>query len=147
MAQGDFLKGVEQTTMLRTLAKRTRQIYLEWMRKFIRFHRMKHPKEMGNAEVEAFLSDVVLTKNVSESTQNQAFSALMRLYTIYLESPLRGDHVHQEPKTPKTTNRAVTERNPTVSLPVARRLLYAWTALLWVGTPKTGSAPFSRAKC
>ncbi len=90
MAHGDFLKGVEQAMMLHKLAKRTRQIYLEWMRKFIRFHRMKHPKEMGKAEVEAFLSDLVLTKNVSESTQNQAFSALMWLYTIYLEAPLEG---------------------------------------------------------
>ncbi len=56
MATGDFLRGVEQAMRLHKLAKRTRKTYLQWMEKFIRFHRMTHPEEMGKAEVEAFLN-------------------------------------------------------------------------------------------
>lgn len=101
MAKGDFLKEVEQAMMLHKLAKRTRKSYLEWIEKFIRFHHMKHPKDMGKSDVEAFLSDLVLTKDVSASTQNQAFSAMIWLYNTYLEQPLEGIKATRSRKTPK----------------------------------------------
>jgi integron integrase len=67
---------------LRTLhySYRTEQVYIDWIRRFIHFHGMKHPQSMGAAEVEAFLTHLAAQRNVSASTQSQALSALLFLY-------------------------------------------------------------------
>ena len=59
---------------------RTEQSYIDWTRRFILFHGKRHPNEMGEAEISQFLSHLAVEKNVSASTQNQAFSALLFLY-------------------------------------------------------------------
>ena len=59
---------------------RTEQAYVDWMRRFILFHGKRHPQEMGAVEVEAFLSHLAVTRQVSASTQNQAKAALLYLY-------------------------------------------------------------------
>jgi integron integrase len=59
---------------------RTEQSYLSWIRRFIVFNGKRHPREMGAAEVQAFLSDLAVRGNVSASTQNQALSAILFLY-------------------------------------------------------------------
>ena len=60
-------------------ARSTEKSYCAWIKKFIFFHNKKHPREMGKIEIEAFLSDLVVKKNVAASTQNQAFNALLFL--------------------------------------------------------------------
>jgi hypothetical protein len=45
------------------------------MRRFILFHGKKHPEEMGEREIEAFLSHLAIDRNVAASTQDQAFNA------------------------------------------------------------------------
>ena len=50
---------------------RTEEAYWVWIRQFILFHGKRHPRELGKAEVEAFLSHLTTTKNVAVSTQNQ----------------------------------------------------------------------------
>ena len=62
--------------------------YEQWLRRFLRFHLMRHPREMGSAEVNAFLSDLAVELKVSASTQNQALAALLFLYRDVLESDL-----------------------------------------------------------
>src|SRR5207249_12212202 len=59
---------------------RTEEAYVEWIRRFIVFHDKRHPSELGAFEVEAFLTDLAVTHNVSASTQNQAKSAILFLY-------------------------------------------------------------------
>ncbi len=59
---------------------RTEQTYIDWARRFILFHNKRHPRDMGAAEVEAFLSHLAVERNVSASTQNQAKAALLYLY-------------------------------------------------------------------
>lgn len=51
---------------------RTEQAYLHWIRGFIYFHDKRHPREMGAAEVERFLSSLAVDDHVSAPTQNQA---------------------------------------------------------------------------
>jgi hypothetical protein len=51
---------------------RTEEAYLHWMKRFILFHRKRHPRDLGAKEVEAFLSHLAVAGNVSASTQNQA---------------------------------------------------------------------------
>lgn len=59
---------------------RTEEAYLFWVRKFIRFHGLRHPRDMGQTEVEAFLTYLANERRVSVSTHRQALSALLFLY-------------------------------------------------------------------
>jgi integron integrase len=62
------------------LALRTEQTYLQWMRRYVKFHDRRHPRDMGPAEVEAFLTHLAADAKVGASTQNQALQALLFLY-------------------------------------------------------------------
>ena len=59
---------------------RTEQAYVHWVRTFVRFHGLRHPAEMGGADVEAFLTWLAADQQVSASTHKQALSALLFLY-------------------------------------------------------------------
>ncbi len=61
-------------------SRRTELTYAHWIKRFILFHRKRHPKEMGAPEIEAFLSALATDHNVSASTQNLALSSLLFLY-------------------------------------------------------------------
>nr|WP_244168382.1 MULTISPECIES: phage integrase N-terminal SAM-like domain-containing protein [Pseudomonas] len=78
--QPRLLDQVREQIRLRHYSIRTERVYCEWVKRFIRFYRYRHPAEMAAAEVEAFLSDLAVRGNVSASTQNQALSALLFLY-------------------------------------------------------------------
>jgi integron integrase len=67
---------------------RTEEAYVDWIRRFILFHRKRHPDEMGEKEISDFLSHLAVENNVSASTQNQAFSALLFLYQQVLDRKL-----------------------------------------------------------
>jgi integron integrase len=72
----------------------TEKAYVGWIRRFIRMHRRRHPREMGGPEVEAFLTLLAVQGKVSASTQNQALSALLFLYRDVLGVQLPWmDHV------------------------------------------------------
>lgn len=58
----------------------TEKTYIYWMKKYIFFHKVRHPKEMGAAEVGAFLTHLAVAENVAATTQNQAMFALLFLY-------------------------------------------------------------------
>ena len=73
---------------LKHYSLRTEQQYVNWVRRFLRFHQHRHPREMGAAEVTAFLTDLAVAGGVSASTQNQALSALLFLYREVLEVAL-----------------------------------------------------------
>lgn len=67
---------------------RTEKSYWYWIRYFIRFHGMRHPRELGCAEVNAFLSWLATERNVAAATQNLALNAIVFLYAKVLETPL-----------------------------------------------------------
>ena len=67
---------------------RTEKAYVHWVRAFIRFHGLRHPNAMGQAEVEAFLADLVEVGQVSASTHRQALSALLFFYRQVLGQDL-----------------------------------------------------------
>ena len=60
-------------------SRRTEEAYVHWVKRFIRFHGVRHPREMGQPEVEAFLSWRVNELNLAASTHKQALSALLFL--------------------------------------------------------------------
>lgn len=61
-------------------SKRTEEAYVGWIRKFIRYHGLRHPSEMGGPQVERYLTHLAVEKRVASSTQNQALAALLFLY-------------------------------------------------------------------
>lgn len=68
---------------------RTEKTYWYWIRYFIRFHRLRHPRDMAEAEVAQFLTWLATHKNVAAATQNQALNALVFLYKHVLQQPLQ----------------------------------------------------------
>ncbi len=67
---------------------RTEEAYIDWIRRYILFHRKRHPNEMGEREITEFLTHLAAEKNVAASTQNQAFAALLFLYQQVLARKL-----------------------------------------------------------
>jgi integron integrase len=67
---------------------RTEAVYLVWVRRFVRYHGLRHPLEMGEREVAQYLTHLAVERRVSASTQQQAMSALLLLYKDVLERPL-----------------------------------------------------------
>ena len=65
------LEQARDTIRLRHYSIRTEESYLRWMKRFILFHNKRHPVEMGEPEVTAFLSHLAVDRHVSSSTQNQ----------------------------------------------------------------------------
>ena len=59
---------------------RTEEAYVHWVRGFVRFHSLRHPRQMGADEVQAFLSWLAAERHVSASTHRQALAALLFLY-------------------------------------------------------------------
>jgi len=75
--------------------------YEQWLRRFLRFHHRRHPREMGSAEVNAFLSHLAVERQVSASTQNQALAALLFLYRELLDRDLALEGVVRARKRPR----------------------------------------------
>jgi site-specific recombinase XerD len=67
---------------------RTEEAYVHWIKRFIIFHGKCHPRELGAADVEKFLTHLAVAGRVSASTQNQAKSALLFLYKEVLNQAL-----------------------------------------------------------
>jgi site-specific recombinase XerD len=81
MPQGrGLLQVMRERIRLRRLSRNTEVAYLGWVRRYVAFHQRRHPREMGHAEITAFLTDLAINRQVSASTQNQALQALLFLY-------------------------------------------------------------------
>jgi hypothetical protein len=91
MASGETLLTVLHD---RIVAKhdsvRTEEAYAQWVRRYVRFHGRRHPRELGEVHVRDFLTHLARDERVSTSTQNQALAALLFLYREVLELPISG---------------------------------------------------------
>ncbi len=82
-----LLDQVRHNIRLKHYSARTEQAYVNWIRRYIYFHKNKHPRKMGKPEIEEFLTYLAIARKVSSSTQNQALNALIFLYREVLEQP------------------------------------------------------------
>ena len=64
----------------RHYSRRTEQTCCQWVKRYIHFHHVRHPAEMAEPEINAFLTHLAVKEKVSASTQNQALSVLLFLY-------------------------------------------------------------------
>lgn len=85
----EFIEACRAFMRVRRLSLRTEDSYLHYIRRFLDFHRRK-PEEMGETEVEAFLTHLVIRDRVAKATQNVAFSAILFLYREILGIELKG---------------------------------------------------------
>ncbi len=83
-----LLDQVRQRIRAKHLSRSTEKSYVSWIRRFILFHRKRHPKEMAEVEINAFLTHLAVDRHVSASTQTQALCALVFLYGQVLEKDL-----------------------------------------------------------
>ncbi|MBL8795874.1 MAG: integron integrase [Planctomycetia bacterium] len=85
--QPKLLDRVRQALRVRHYSLRTEDAYVAWIKRYIHFHHVRHPDEMGAAEINAFLTDLAVNGRVAASTQSQALCALLFLYTTVLARP------------------------------------------------------------
>lgn len=78
--QPRLLDRVRERIRVKHYSRSTEKTYVYWIRWYIRYHGLRHPAEMGAAEVEAFLSHLATQRDVAAGTQNQAMHALLFLY-------------------------------------------------------------------
>ena len=83
-----LLDRVRAKVRLLHYSHRTEEAYVHWIKRYILFHNKQHPMQMGEAEIEAFLSHLAVKERVAASTQNQALAALLFLYQKVLDRPL-----------------------------------------------------------
>jgi integron integrase len=83
-----LLDRVRTAIRARHYSLRTEEAYVGWIRRFIFFHGKRHPMEMAEPEINAFLEHLAVKGAVSSSTQTQALSAILFLYRHVLELPL-----------------------------------------------------------
>lgn len=104
-----LLDQVRDLIRVKHYSIRTEQSYTSWIKRFILFHKKRHPKDMGKEEIEAFLTYLAVDLNVASSTQNQAFNALLFLYKDVLNIEF-GDNINSvRAKKPKKIPTVMTE--------------------------------------
>jgi integron integrase len=83
-----LMDRVRHALRVRHYSPRTEERYVAWCERYIRFHDLRHPRDMGGAEIEMFLTDLAVKGHVAASTQNQALCALLFLYQEVMGMPL-----------------------------------------------------------
>ena len=80
-----LLDDVKTELRIRHYSRRTEESYVGWIRRFVLFSKKRHPRDMGELEIQEFLTHLAVEKRVSASTQNQAMCALLFLYREVLK--------------------------------------------------------------
>jgi len=75
-----LLDQVRDSIRKRHYSIRTEEAYINWIKQFIIFHGKRHPTELGEKEIAAFISHLATGRKVAASTQNQALNAIVYLY-------------------------------------------------------------------
>ena len=86
--QPKLLDRARNSLRQRNYSYRTERSYVNWMKRYILFHNKQHPRELGEPEIEEFLTHLAVKKKVAPSTQNQALNALIYLYQNVLNIEL-----------------------------------------------------------
>ena len=83
----ELLTQMRSALRSRHYSVRTEKAYCLWAKRYIRYHGLRHPAELGEPEINAFLTHLAVERQVSASTQNQALAALLFLYRHVLGRP------------------------------------------------------------
>ena len=107
--QPKLLDQVRARLRSKHYARRTEESYIDWITSYVRFHQLRHPHELGAADISAFLTHLAVDLKVAASTQNQARSALLFLYREVLAIAIDALHDLVAAKTPQRLPTALTK--------------------------------------
>ena len=107
--QKKLLDRVRDAIRVKHYSIRTERAYVGWIKRYIFFHGVRHPQEMGATEIEECLTHLAVKRNVAASTQNQALSALLFLYQQVLKKDLERPLDAVRAKRPKRLPTVMTE--------------------------------------
>ena len=96
-----LLDQIRERIRYKHYSLRTEQAYVQWVRMFVKWHGLRHPRDMGQLEIEGFLAMLANERRVAAATHNQALSALLFLYREVLGMDLPWLDGVQRPRTPK----------------------------------------------
>jgi len=83
-----LLDQVSEALRTKHYAYRTEETYIDWIKRYILFHKKRHPKDMGEKEIHEFITYLATERKVATSTQNQALSAILFLYRTVLQKEI-----------------------------------------------------------
>ena len=83
-----LLEQVSDAIRIKHNSQRTEKTYIDWISRYILFHKKRHPKDMGVEEIQAFISHLATERRLSASSQNQALSAVIFLYRHVLQKEI-----------------------------------------------------------
>ncbi len=86
--QTKLLDQVRAAIRTKHYSMKTEEAYVQWIKRFILFHNKRHPKDMGEKEINQFITHLAVKEKVSASTQNQALCAIVFLYKHVLKIEL-----------------------------------------------------------
>lgn len=143
-----LLDQMRERIRLKHYSIRTERVYCEWVKRFIRFHQYRHPQEMGAQEIEAFLTELAVARNVSASTQNQALSALLFLYkeVLSIDLPWLADVVRAKKPQRLPVVLTVEEVRSALAQLESEHLVSVQPAI-WDRYATDGSVAFARQGC
>ncbi len=72
-----LLEQVSDVIRLKHYSYKTEKSYVNWIKRYILFHKKRHPREVGGKEIEEFLTHLAVKENVAASIQNQALNAIL----------------------------------------------------------------------
>ncbi len=105
----ELIDQLQRALRARHYSRRTEQAYCRWVRRYIRFHGLRHPKDMAEPEINAFVTHLAVAEHVSASTQSQALSALLFLYRHVLHRQVGELHelvrARKQPRLPVVLSR------------------------------------------
>ena len=92
-----LLDQVRDLIRLKHYSIRTEQAYISWIKRYIYFHKKRHPKEMGNQEIEAFLTHLAVNLKVASSTKGVRYTITMRFKGNRIKFEVSGWEIYSSP--------------------------------------------------
>jgi integron integrase len=128
---GRLLDQVRDAIRRRGYSYRTEEAYVQWIRRFIYFSGKRHPAQLGESEVTAFLNHLASERDVAAATQNQALSALLFLYKQVLSQSLPWLNGLERPKRAARVPTVLTKSEVRRLLAVMRGTKWLMASLLY----------------
>ncbi|MBI4852430.1 MAG: integron integrase [Acidobacteria bacterium] len=125
MSKPKLLDQIKEVMKLKHFSNRTEETYIHWIKRFIIFHKKRHPLEMGQEEIREFLSYLATQLNVARATQNLALQSILFLYREVLNKEIAHidniERAKKEAKVPivftrQEVSKILSNMKPTTSL-------------------------------
>lgn len=97
----NLITSIRNVIRVHHYSGRTEEAYVGWARRFIAFHKNRHPATMGHVEIRDFISDLAVRQGVSPSTQDQALAAVLFMFREVLHQDMGWVHLIIRAKKPK----------------------------------------------